>query len=89
MALMPSLQPVRFFFFATVFVKFVSLQERKQHCPLAEELFLAEKSQALPVPAMLQGIATTLKITRETEAKLGPNHVWLPHLSNPTVIFGG
>lgn len=59
-ALLPSLQVVGgffflvFCFFATVFIKFISLQELKQqHCPLAEELFLAEKSQALAVPAML------------------------------------
>lgn len=47
-------------FFATVFIAFISLQKLvQQHCPLAKELFLAEKKWALPVPAMLQGITTS------------------------------
>ena len=72
-----------------VFTKFTSLQELKQQrCPLAEELFVAEKSEVLPVPAILQGISTAAEINRQTETKLLPSLVWFLHLTNPTVIFG-
>lgn len=62
--------------FPPVFAKFISLQELKQqYCPLAEKLFAAEKSEVLPVPAMLQEIGTAVYITRQTKTKLLPNLV--------------
>ncbi|XP_009318601.1 PREDICTED: rhophilin-2 [Pygoscelis adeliae] len=46
-------------FLPQVVTKFISLQELKQqYGPLAEELLAAGKSEALPVPAILQGIGT-------------------------------
>lgn len=58
-ALLPSLQAV--WFLPLVVTKFISLQELKQqYGPLAEELLAAGKSEALPVPAILQGIGTAV-----------------------------